>query len=101
MKYLISTMLATVVALGVAPVAHAVPQQGADIEASTRLTMRECLAMQAAKNDGASRTEMKKACMWTLDSDGSERASDSLKPMPVNSTPYGTSPSAVSPPAGR
>jgi hypothetical protein len=93
MKYLMSTLLAAAVALSVAPVSSAAPQ-GADIEASTRLTMKECLTMQAAKHDGASRAEMKKACMWTLDSDGSERPSASVSPLPVNSTPYGTSPSA-------
>ncbi len=74
--------------------------QGTDIEASAHLTMKECLHMQAAKNDGASREQMKDACQWTRNDTGSttNSLSTSERPRPVDSTPYGTLPGAPIPP---
>lgn len=87
MKYLTSTMVAAAIALSSASIGNAA-SQGADIESSTRLTMRECIAMQAAKNDGATRAEMKRACQWTLDADGSDGPSANVRHRAVESTPY-------------
>ena len=97
MKYLTSAILAASFALASVPVWASDPQ-GADIEAGTRLTMKQCLTMQAAKNDGASRADMKGACKWTTDGNGSNAPLSSEKPRPVDSTPYGLLPGTVTPP---
>ena len=103
MRYRMSTMVAAAIALSAAAVGHAA-SQGVDIESGARLTMRECIAMQAAKNDGATRTEMKRACQWTLDADGSDNPSAIIRHRAVESTPYvpdNTPPSSLdSPNAG-
>ena len=99
MKYLASTMMvAAAVALAATSVSRALPQ-GVDIEAGTHLTMKECLAMQAAKNDGASRAELKKACQWTLDADGTDRPSAGVRNRAIIPVPYATAPGAMDPPA--
>jgi hypothetical protein len=97
MKYLTSAIIAATFALSSVPVLAA-DTQGTDIEASTRLTLKECLALQAAKNDGTSRIEMKKACKWTADENRSNALSSSEKPRAVDSAPYGLLPGTVTPP---
>ena len=74
--------------------------QGTDIEASAHLTMKECLHMQAAKNDGASRDQMKEACKWTQDDTGATTNSLSTteRPRAVDSAPYGALPGTSIPP---
>ena len=97
MKYLTSAILAATFAVSSVP-AFSSRTQGVDIEASTQLTMKECLAMQAAKNDGASRADMRNACKWTTDQNGTNAMSTSEKPRAVNSEPYGVVPGTVTPP---
>jgi hypothetical protein len=97
MKYLLSTVLAASFALSSVP-ALAINGQGPDIEASTQLTMKECLAMQAAKHDGASRDDMKRACNWTTDENGTNYLSSGERPRAVDAAPYGLPPSALNPP---
>lgn len=98
MNYLTPAILAASFALSCAPVV-AFDTQGTDIEASTRLTMKECLAMQAAKRDGASPAGMKKSCKWTADDTSSTNSlSSTEKPRAVDSMPYGTLPGMLSPP---
>ena len=97
MKYLTSAILAATVALSSVPALASDPQ-GADIEASSQLTNKECLTMQAAKNDGTSRVEMKKACKWTTDAHGATNLPRIDKPRPVDSAPYGLLPGATTPP---
>ncbi len=97
MKYSASAILAATLALASVPV-WASHTQGTDLEGSTRLTMKECLRMQAAKNDGASRAEMKKACKWTSDVTSSTNSlSAAEKPQAIDSTPYGSLPSTQTP----
>ncbi len=72
---------------------------GPDVGATTHLTTKECLAMQAAKNDGASRADMKKACQWTTAENGSNNLSGTERPRAIDSTPYGELPgNVVTPP---
>jgi surface antigen len=97
MKYLTSAILAASFAVSSAQALASAPQ-GTDIEASTRLTMKQCLAMQAAKNDGASRADMKNACQWTTEETDSNAMSSGEKPRAVDSAPYGLLPSTVTPP---
>ena len=97
MKYLTPAILAATFAVSSVP-AFSTNTQGPDIEASTQLTMKECLAMQAAKNDGASRADMKNNCKWTTDQNGTNALSTSEKPRAVDSAPYGLLPGTVIPP---
>jgi surface antigen len=97
MKYLPSAILAASFAVSSAQALASAPQ-GTDIEASTRLTMKQCLVMQAAKNDGASRADMKNACKWTTEETDSYGMSSGEKPRAVDSAPYGLLPSTVTPP---
>ena len=97
MTYLTSTILAAALALSSVPVL-ASGAQGPDIEAGSKLTMRECLAMQAAKNDGASRDEMKRACKWTVDGSGTNGTAATNKTAAVGSAPYGSLPNTFTPP---
>ncbi len=91
-----STAAILIAALSVSGLpAVAAPTSGPDIEAATHLTMKECLAMQAAKNDGATRADMKKACRWTMDENGTNNMSSTEKTRPVDSTPYGLLPGTV------
>jgi hypothetical protein len=78
----------------------AMERQGNDLEASAHLTLKECLHMQAAKNDGASRDQMKEACKWTRDDTGATTNSLSItdRPRPVDSAPYGALPGTIPPP---
>ena len=69
-----------------------------DTAADAPLTMKQCLALQAAKNDGATHADMKKACQWTTDENAPNNQSSSEKPRPLDSTPYGQTPSAMNPP---
>ncbi len=85
-----TTALLLALGLASAPLAT-LAAQGPDIESSTRLTLKECMAMQEAKNDGASRSEMKKACDWTTDRNA-ESAVRSSKPRAADSYPYGVLP---------
>lgn len=77
---------------------------GPDVGATTGLSMQECLDMQAAKNTGASRTDLKKACRWTTDENGSNSRynrysrSSTERSRAVDSMPYGGLPDAVAPP---
>ena len=98
MKYSIPAILAASVAFASVPVfaSHA---EGTDLEGSAHLTMKECMKLQAAKKDGASRADMKKACKWTSEATSSTNSlSSSEKPRAVDSTPYGTLPSVPTPP---
>ena len=99
MKYSASAILAASFALASVP-AFASHMEGTDLEGSTRLTMKECLHMQAAKNDGASRADMKRACMWTNDETSTSTNSLSMaeKAQAVDSTPYGSLPRTQIPP---
>jgi hypothetical protein len=97
MKYLASAILAASFAVSSVQVSASAPQ-GADIEAGTRLTMKQCLAMQAAKNDGARRADMKSACKWTTEETDSNAMSSAEKPRAVDSAPYGLLPGTVTPP---
>jgi hypothetical protein len=54
--------------------------------------------MQAAKNDGASRADMKKACEWTTAENGSNNISGTGRARAIDSTPYGLLPGAASAP---
>ena len=90
MKYLTPAILAATFALSSVPSVpvFASHPQGTDIEDSTRLTMRECLAMQSAKHDGASPADMKKNCKWTADETNSTYSlSSSERPRAVDATP--------------
>jgi hypothetical protein len=97
MKYLTSAILAATFAVSSVPAFNS-DIAGADIEASTQLTMKECLTLQAAKHDGASRADMKNNCKWTTDQNGSNAMSTSEKPRAVDSEPYGALPGTVTPP---
>lgn len=97
MTYLTSAILAASLAVSSVQAIASVPQ-GTDIEASTRLTMKQCLTMQAAKNDGASRADMKNACKWTTEEAAAATMSSGERPRAVDSTPYGLLPGAATPP---
>ena len=98
MKYLTSAILAASFAVSSVQALASSPQ-GTDIEASTRLTMKQCLSMQAAKNDGASRSDMRNACKWTTEETYSTNAMSSAEsPRAVDSAPYGLLPGTVIPP---
>jgi hypothetical protein len=96
MKHLPSALLAASLTISALP-ALATRTWGPDLEAGAHLTTRECLAMQAAKKDGASRADMKKACQWTTDENGSNNLSATEKPRAVDSTPYGLLSNSVTP----
>jgi hypothetical protein len=92
MKYSKPAILAASLALTSAPV-FASHLQATDLEGSTRLTMKECLDMQAAKNDGATRADMKKACKWTSEEASSTNSlSTTESPRAVDTAPYGSVP---------
>ncbi len=95
MKFIPSALLSMSLAALALP-AWASRTLGPDVGATAHLTTQECLAMQAAKNDGASRADMKKACEWTTDENGSNNLSGTEKPRALASTPYGNLPSSVS-----
>jgi hypothetical protein len=97
MRYLTSALLVAGFALSSAAAGPSDPPVD-DSAASTPLSMKQCLALQAAKNDGATRADMKKACQWTTDENAPNNLSSSEKPRAVDSTPYGQPPSAMSPP---
>jgi len=88
MNYFTPALLVATIALSATP-QLAKASQGPAIEASTPLTMRECLSLQAAKHDGASREEMREACRWTSDQVDSESALRNTKPLAADSHPYG------------
>jgi hypothetical protein len=77
---------------------------GPDVGATTGLSMQECLDLQAAKNTGASRSDLKKACRWTTDENGSNSRinrysrSRADRSRAVDSMPYGELPDAGMPP---
>ena len=95
MKSLMSSIIAATFALSSAVCFGA--SVGPDIEAGTHLSMRECLAMQAAKHDGASRDEMKRACQWTLDSDGSDSPAAGSRSRAADAAPNAV-PNGMEPP---
>ena len=69
---------------------HGAPRHWARMsEPPLDLSMEECLAMQAAKNDGASRADMKKACQWTTDENGPNTVPAPQQPRAIDSTPSG------------
>ena len=96
MNYLTPALLVATIALSATPLS-AKATQGPDIEASTRLTMKECLNLQAAKHDGASLGEMRDACRWTTDSIDTDSALRNSKPRALDSYPYGVLPDKVTP----
>jgi hypothetical protein len=99
MRYLISAFLVTGLALGASAAWPSDTPTDDNAADAAPLTMKQCLALQAAKNDGASRADMKKACQWTTDENAPNNQSSSEKPpRPVDSTPYGETPSAMNPP---
>ena len=67
--------------------AFASPVQGPDIESSTRLSRKECLIMEAAKNQSSSRIQMENACRWASDQPDPRLISE--KPFLLDSAPYG------------
>lgn len=97
MRYLTSALLVTGFALS-SDAAWPSDPPADDTAAGTALTMKQCLALQAAKNNGATRADMKKACQWTTDENAPNNLSSSEKPRAVDSMPYGQTPSAMSPP---
>jgi hypothetical protein len=99
MTHISATILAASLAASVAPLWATTGSvgQGPDIEASTQLTMRECLAMQAAKHDGASRAEMRKACQWTTEETRANGMPSGNGPRALYSAASATSPASVTP----
>ena len=95
MNFLTPALLAATIALSATPTL-AKASQGPDIEASTRMTMKECLNLQAAKHDGASLGEMREACRWTTDQVDDESALRNTKPRALDAYSYGVLPDRVS-----
>ena len=88
MKYLTPALLAAVIALSVSPL-RAATGQGPDIQANTPLTMKECLAMQAAKHDGASRGAIREACQWSTEQSDVASSLRTNNPHALDPYPYG------------
>jgi hypothetical protein len=97
MNYQALTTLVTALALASVPALAAGPQ-GPDADPSSRLTMKQCMALEAAKHDGSREADMKKACEWTTDEKGPDSMSGAEKPRAVDSVPYGSPPAVESPP---
>jgi len=97
MRYLTSAFLVAGFALASASAWPSDPPAD-DNSADAPLSMKQCLALQAAKNDGATRADMKKACQWTSDEKAPNNLSGSEQPRAVDSTPYGQTPTATNPP---
>jgi len=97
MKYQALSTLAAALTLASVP-ALAAGTQGPDVDPSSRLTTKQCMALQAAKHDGSIEADMKKACEWTTDEKGPNSMSSAEKPRAVDSVPYGSPPGVESPP---
>jgi len=97
MKNQPATMLAAALALA-SVLALASGPRGPDVAPNGTVTPTECLALQAAKHDGSSGTDRKKACQWTTERSSPNDPSSSEKSRAVDSAPYGSPPGLESPP---
>ena len=99
MKFLTPAILAATLALSTTPVFATDPP--ADSAASATQSMSDCMATQEAKNTGASKADMEKACAQETESTYSASQSRSIDSHPYGAAPAPdseTSPQSESPP---